>query len=427
MRISRGFVSLILRRKNMKKIRIAPTTVLSMIGIFWALIGLNSPAVFSQVPLETLQGIPWDASQVLILNMQRFSKSPLYARLMREESPISAMNNLKSFSLATGADPAHDISYLIMSSSERSPIMIASGRFEYARINKYLRCSMHPEEENYNNVAILKFPAASGMGIAFLNQKEIAVGNIAPLKTIIDTRAGLKRNIFHNSLMALLISASNADGVFRIASRSISVLNAFSAPYPLPSSIDPNIKGIAGTLNITDIIAGKVDVITIEENAAKQAMKTWDASAPWRRPEGYIVVSQLLTSGLTVNRTGPQIEFTINFTTDALEKYWSFKNGSQPNKTEFPPAPFLKPMPPYTKEALDAKIVGTMRMQLTVQKDGTPADIKVINGLGYGLDESAVGYIADLWRFMPAIRNGGPVDSRLIIDIPFKYEDNRWQ
>lgn len=134
-----------------------------------------------------------------------------------------------------------------------------------------------------------------------------------------------------------------------------------------------------------------------------------------------------MTSGLNAYRIGSQIELSVDFKRDDLEKYWNSKSGSLANQTVLPPIPFIKPMPSYTQAAQDGQIRGIMRMQLTVQKDGTPSNIKIMNGLGYGLDESAINVVADLWRFMPAIRAGAPIDSQLIMDIPFNPEDHRWQ
>jgi hypothetical protein len=398
------------------------------IGIAVAILGPASSSLMAQEVLDPLKSIPADAGQVMIINMPQLLKSPLYARLLREEGPLSSLTTgLKSFSMATGVDLAHDISSIIMSSSGQSPIMVAVGRFDYARINKYLQCSMHPEEENYNNASLLKYPMANGMSIAFLSPQEIAVGNVAPLKILIDTRAGLKRNIYANSLMSLLLKASREDVMFRVASRSISVLSAFGIPYPVPGSIDADIKGIAGAIDISEAISGKLTIIANEEYVAIQAMTTWNASAFWRRPDASNVIFPLLMAGLNAYRTGSQIVLSVDFQKDALKQYWNAKSGSSTSQTVLPPIPFLKPMPPYTKEAQEGNIRGILRMQLTVQKDGTPADVKILNGLGHGLDESAISIVADLWRFMPAIRDGAPMESQLIMDIPFNPEDHRWQ
>jgi TonB family protein len=55
----------------------------------------------------------------------------------------------------------------------------------------------------------------------------------------------------------------------------------------------------------------------------------------------------------------------------------------------------------YTKEALAAKIEGDMILALMVGPDGVPSNIKLVRGLGMGLDEKAVECLQQ-WRFKPA-------------------------
>lgn len=43
--------------------------------------------------------------------------------------------------------------------------------------------------------------------------------------------------------------------------------------------------------------------------------------------------------------------------------------------------------PEYTEEALDAKLQGTVALSMVVGIDATPGEIKVVRGLGKGLDE----------------------------------------
>jgi hypothetical protein len=43
--------------------------------------------------------------------------------------------------------------------------------------------------------------------------------------------------------------------------------------------------------------------------------------------------------------------------------------------------------PQYTKEALDAKVQGVVVLSFVVAVDGMPSEIKVVRGLGSGLDE----------------------------------------
>ena len=45
---------------------------------------------------------------------------------------------------------------------------------------------------------------------------------------------------------------------------------------------------------------------------------------------------------------------------------------------------------------------------------------RVIRGLGYGLDESAINTVATKWRFKPGSLNGRPVDVQANIEVTFR-------
>ena len=71
------------------------------------------------------------------------------------------------------------------------------------------------------------------------------------------------------------------------------------------------------------------------------------------------------------------------------------------------------PNPPYTEEARKARFQGTVLLEITILPDGRTAEVRVIRGLGMGLDESALQMVRT-WRFKPMIGPGGravPVDT----------------
>jgi len=84
------------------------------------------------------------------------------------------------------------------------------------------------------------------------------------------------------------------------------------------------------------------------------------------------------------------------------------------------PICLYRPMPQYTQEARDAKIEGLILLQGVVRKNGRLDSVKVLSGLGYGLDESAVDTVVEEWRFEPAKLNGQPVDVQANIEISFR-------
>ncbi len=70
-------------------------------------------------------------------------------------------------------------------------------------------------------------------------------------------------------------------------------------------------------------------------------------------------------------------------------------------------------------QAREARISGIVLIQFIVRKDGIPGSFKIITGLGYGLEESAINTIATKWRFKPGTFQGKPVDVQTNIDISF--------
>jgi hypothetical protein len=54
------------------------------------------------------------------------------------------------------------------------------------------------------------------------------------------------------------------------------------------------------------------------------------------------------------------------------------------------PVPLLQPLPSYTAEARKAGIEGIVILRCMVRINGTTDSFRILNGLGYGLDESAI-------------------------------------
>jgi periplasmic protein TonB len=65
------------------------------------------------------------------------------------------------------------------------------------------------------------------------------------------------------------------------------------------------------------------------------------------------------------------------------------------------PTCVICPYPVYTDEARHVKIQGTVTLRVLVGTDGKAADIRVLRGIGYGLEERAVQTVRG-WKFNPA-------------------------
>ncbi len=84
-----------------------------------------------------------------------------------------------------------------------------------------------------------------------------------------------------------------------------------------------------------------------------------------------------------------------------------------------PVAVTSKPNPVYTEEARKKKVEGEVLVQVVFTASGQVQVLRVVRGLGYGLDESAI-QAAQKVRFTPAQRNGQPVDSTATLHIIFQ-------
>jgi len=74
--------------------------------------------------------------------------------------------------------------------------------------------------------------------------------------------------------------------------------------------------------------------------------------------------------------------------------------------------------PTYSEEARKAKYQGVVVLSAIVRKDGTIEILKVVRGLGLGLDENAISALKQ-WKFRPGMKNGVPVDVALNIEVNF--------
>jgi TonB family protein len=78
-----------------------------------------------------------------------------------------------------------------------------------------------------------------------------------------------------------------------------------------------------------------------------------------------------------------------------------------------------KPAPQYTEEARKLGIQGEVLLEVVFTANGQLQILRVVRGLGHGLDEAAV-RAAEQMRFKPAMREGKPVDSKATLHIVFQ-------
>jgi protein TonB len=75
--------------------------------------------------------------------------------------------------------------------------------------------------------------------------------------------------------------------------------------------------------------------------------------------------------------------------------------------------------PDYTEEGRRRNIEGDVVLEIVVRRDGTVGNVKLLQGLGAGLDQRATEAVRQ-WRFSPAKRYGTPVD--VIVEVAMEFK-----
>lgn len=116
------------------------------------------------------------------------------------------------------------------------------------------------------------------------------------------------------------------------------------------------------------------------------------------------------------NNTEKKVKLTNNDTLpekSVLDRNAYFQNNFRGNENYF------YSQMKYPIEALVADIQGQVRVVFTVDESGSVHDAKIVEGLGYGIDEEALRVVQHMPKWHPAIRNGKPTAMRITMGIDF--------
>lgn len=79
--------------------------------------------------------------------------------------------------------------------------------------------------------------------------------------------------------------------------------------------------------------------------------------------------------------------------------------------------------PPYPGAALRGQLQGTVLLQVLVDVDGRPIEVRVHRSSGHRvLDDAARRHVLRQWRFQPAVRNGQPVQALGLVPVDFRLD-----
>jgi periplasmic protein TonB len=83
------------------------------------------------------------------------------------------------------------------------------------------------------------------------------------------------------------------------------------------------------------------------------------------------------------------------------------------------PVLVFSPDPEFSEEARKAKFMGIVTVNLWVDEKGNPTHVRVLHGVGMGLDEKALAAVKQ-YKFKPAMEGGKPVTVELNVEVNFQ-------
>jgi periplasmic protein TonB len=84
-----------------------------------------------------------------------------------------------------------------------------------------------------------------------------------------------------------------------------------------------------------------------------------------------------------------------------------------------PPVLLVKVEPEFSEEARKAKFQGTVLLGIEVDTSGHAKNLRVLRGLGLGLDEKAIEAVSR-WLFRPGVEDGRPVVTSATVEVNFR-------
>jgi TonB family protein len=118
----------------------------------------------------------------------------------------------------------------------------------------------------------------------------------------------------------------------------------------------------------------------------------------------------------------PSAFWAVVMLADAMAANVSWQNPNEPKNGILGPVPLSKVEPRYTEQARQARLEGSVILQVDVRSDGTvaPDNIDVVQGLGLGLDEQAIEAVKQ-WIFKPAFKDGKPIGAAMATTVQVQF------
>lgn len=141
--------------------------------------------------------------------------------------------------------------------------------------------------------------------------------------------------------------------------------------------------------------------------------------AELQRDRGELVKERARLQGLLPREATPQTGAPRGTTVPATPARGQGRGAPASSATA--PVAIYTTKPQYTEDGRKNRIQGTVILDVTILDNGTidPSSIKVVRGMGYGLDERAIETVRE-WRFTPGTRDGKPVATSAKLEVTYR-------
>ena len=205
---------------------------------------------------------------------------------------------------------------------------------------------------------------------------------------------------------------------FVSVSASPRVLLELSAPEPAPEARPES-------LPVLDFPEPALEPI-VAESITRTEPETEPVPEPEPAPENPAVPAAPPPPSIDVGRFGGRAQVADRVQLDEVSATGFAQEAPVAVASAAPEGPpnaavevVFKPIPEYSLAAREAGVEGDVALEVDFSSSGTVRVLRVVEGLGHGLDEIAI-RAAEQMSFTPAIRNGHKVDTRAIVYIVFR-------
>jgi hypothetical protein len=262
-----------------KKFVVTSTAIMIVCaGIVAGLAFYSDFAATASIPSvpKAVRWLPTGSQAVFGMNVKKFVESPFYKRIEAKQGERVG-HDLQEFIASTGVDPQKDLDYILVAGRsgdhvKGEGVAIAVGTFNTAGITSFIKTKGAPIEVPYKKGKVLMIPESDGnkleKGIAYLSENEIALGDLESLKQVLDIQAGDAAGIDTTNL-GLMLRSVDPEEMFWFAGDAASVMAQVPVNTPLGNNLS-SIQTIFGTLDLTEVVKGKVTLRAKDKDAARK-------------------------------------------------------------------------------------------------------------------------------------------------------------